>query len=279
MDALYGGAAAMAATPPTRAAVPFILPATPVTRPRLELTAGETPKAKRPALRPDAGVPAGRQLDLADPNQAFYNLLGKFQAEQIYTTGLDEALRSHADDLDGFNRLTKTLNADGEGISLQLNQLTTETESNMVKMYERIQMEFRQENEEKYAHVRTGIDLEMKNLYNKITEDRNNHLVTNENKLRGEIDTFVVKVDKQYAVLNAAARNSGQHLVPPGLPDVPGIQSAVNDLRDAVRQHKEQFEIVGGQVSAVEHGLYEMTQKNATMDEQVMGSSSVSKRQ
>ena len=267
MDALYGGAAAMAATPPTRAAVPFILPPTPApaTRQRLELTVGETPKAKRPALRPDAGVPAGQQMDIADLNQAFYNLLGLFQAEQIYTTGLDETIRSHAEDLDGFNVRTKEMNGAIEEASLHQHQATVNIESTLGKMYQRIS----DETDTKNVHYRNTVDVEMKTLYNTITDDRNKHLVNNENKLRDEIDAFVVKVDRQYAEVSAATRNSAQHLVPPGLPDVPGIQTAVNDLREAVKQHKEQFEIVGRQMSIEENGLSVMAQKHAVMDEHV----------
>ena len=41
-------------------------------------------------------------MDLPDLNQTFFNLLSQFQAEQIYTAGIDEVTRSHADDLDGF---------------------------------------------------------------------------------------------------------------------------------------------------------------------------------
>ena len=132
-------------------------------------------------------------MNLPDLNQAFYNLLSQFQAEQIYTADIDEATRSHADDLDGFSKVFQKLNGEVEGVSLQTNQYNMEHETNMVKLYERLKTE----NDEQHSHLRAGFDIDMKNFYNMITDDRNKHVVANENKLRDEIDAFVVKVENQ----------------------------------------------------------------------------------
>ena len=111
MHALYGGAVQLAATgaaatPNPLSAVPFILPATPVTgqgrwrRGNEVETSGDTPKAKRPDVRPEAGVPVVTAMDIAEVTQFSHNLLGQFQAEQIFTTGIASVVHSHAVDLD-----------------------------------------------------------------------------------------------------------------------------------------------------------------------------------
>ena len=95
-------------------------------------------------------------MNIVEVTQFSHNLLGQFQAEQIFTTGIASVVHSHAVDLDEFNKMNKKLGAEVTDIELKLHQFTSEMETNLVKMYERIKMEVKQEQDEKYAHARAG---------------------------------------------------------------------------------------------------------------------------
>ena len=62
-------------------------------------------------------------MELAELNQAFYNLLGEFQAEKIFTDGLGAVVQSHAEDLDGFNKRTKETSAEVVDLELKHEQV------------------------------------------------------------------------------------------------------------------------------------------------------------
>ena len=77
-------------------------------------------------------------MDLADLNRAFYNVLGQFQAEKLYVDGIDTAVRSHADDLDGFNKQTQKMSSEVEDLELRHEHMKSVVESNFEQTYERI---------------------------------------------------------------------------------------------------------------------------------------------
>ena len=207
-------------------------------------------------------------MSAEDLTLAFHALLGQFQGEQIYIDDLNECLSSHANDLDGFRSV-------GVSVETRLQTLDMKQDEFEVKMRQQLydmQAQILQGPTEAISHLSERVVADQKELYHKISEERNTHVTENENILRKELEVFEVKLQTQFVTLNGlinAGRTptiSGYVPTPPGMQDVNGFAARLEGMADTLSCTVVSAQSLAEKVNLVEYSVATLTTDLAHVD-------------